>query len=94
MNFTHRTITENMTIVFPKVGDAVEVLSYAGEVYRFGIYGTSPVIKIGRGARPVAFNNKPIDDAGWMIASFVFIAVILLSMAVFGIVLYFSNKNK
>lgn len=57
MNFTHRTITENMTIVFPKVGDAVEVRSYAGEVYRFGIYGTSPVIKIGRGARPVGIEE-------------------------------------
>jgi hypothetical protein len=42
----------------------------------------------------IAFNNKPIDDAGWMMASFVFIAVILLSTTVFGIVLYFSNKNK
>lgn len=53
MNFTHRIVTENMAIVFPKVGDAIEVLSHDGEVYRFGIAGTSPVIKVGRAARPV-----------------------------------------
>ena len=52
MNFTHRIVAEGMAIVFPKVGNAVEVLSHQGEVYRFGIAGTSPVIKLGRGSRP------------------------------------------
>ena len=35
-----------------------------------------------------------MHNADYMIASFVFVAVIFLSMLVFGILLYLSNKKK
>lgn len=64
MNFTHRIVYENMAIVFPKVGDAIEVLSYQGEVFSFGIAGTSPVRKVGRGARPSGIEQYVKDVMG------------------------------
>ena len=45
-------------------------------------------------ATVIMLNNKPSDDVTWKVASFVLVAVIFLSIALFGAALYFSTKKK